>query len=165
MDLLEKQSESLRRHHPKARMWVSPQSYDREWLDEFFAIMREQPTWLGGVVFGPQVRVSLPEVRAAVPARYPIRLYPDIAHTFGCQYPVPDWDLVFALTQGREIINPRPLGQAAIFRACRDQSIGFITYSEGCNDDVNKIIWSGLGWDPEASVVDLLRQYGRYFIG
>ena len=25
---------------------------------------------------------------------------------------------------------------------------GFLTYSEGCNDDVNKAVWSALGWDP-----------------
>src|SRR4051794_37906157 len=50
MALLEKQSETLRRHHPEARIWVSPQSYDRGRLDKFFAILREQPRWLGGVV-------------------------------------------------------------------------------------------------------------------
>ena len=115
MDLLEKQAESLRRHHPNARMWVSPQSFDRQWLDEFLTILREQPAWLGGVVFGPQVRISLAELRAAVPAKYPIRGYPDITHSLQCQYPVPDWDLAFALTEGREVINPRPLGQASIF--------------------------------------------------
>ncbi|MDE3197328.1 MAG: hypothetical protein KGN84_13340, partial [Acidobacteriota bacterium] len=39
------------------------------------------------------------------------------------------------------------------------------TYSEGCNDDVNKFLWSGLGWNPGANVVDLLRDYSRFFIG
>ena len=28
-------------------------------------------------------------------------------------------------------------------------SSDFITYSEGANDDVNKFVWSGLGWDPK----------------
>ena len=165
MDLLEQQAASLRRHHPKAQMWVSPQGFTQEWLDEFLELLKAEPAWLGGVVYGPQVRISLPALRRAVPARYPIRRYPDITHSLQCQYPVPDWDLAFALTEGREVINPRPLDQAAIFRAFRDQAIGFLTYSEGCNDDVNKVVWSGLGWDPEKPVLDLLRQYGRYFIG
>lgn len=165
MALLEKQAESLRRHHPKAQMWVSPQSFDREWLDEFLAILRDEPAWLAGVVFGPQVRVGLAELRAAVPSRYPIRGYPDITHTINCQHPVPDWDLALALTHDREPINPRPLDQAAIFRMYRDKTVGFLTYSEGCNDDVNKFVWSGLGWDPDAKPIDLLRQYARYFIG
>jgi hypothetical protein len=164
MDLLRKQAESLRRYHPEATMWVSPQSFNQEWLDEFLARLRDEPAWLGGVVFGPQVRVSLAELRRALPPKYPIRGYPDITHSIQCQHPVPDWDLAYALTEGREVINPRPLGQAAIFRAYREHTIGFLTYSEGCNDDVNKMIWSGLGWDPEAPVVELLRQYARVFL-
>src|SRR5208283_1700554 len=32
-------------------------------------------------------------------------------------------------------------------------------------DDVNKMIWSGLGWDPEQKVAGILRDYSRYFIG
>jgi hypothetical protein len=165
MGLLRRQAESLRRYHPEATMWVSPQSFNREWLDEFLAGLRDEPAWLGGVVFGPQVRISLAELRRAVPPKYPIRGYPDITHSIQCQHPVPDWDLAYALTEGREVINPRPLAQAAIFRAYREHTIGFLTYSEGCNDDVNKIIWSGLGWDPEAPVVQLLRQYARFFVG
>ncbi|HEY2154604.1 MAG TPA: hypothetical protein VGH33_03175, partial [Isosphaeraceae bacterium] len=164
MALLEKQADALRRHHPKAQMWVSPQGFDREWIDEFLAILRDEPAWLAGVVFGPQVRVSLAELRSAVPARYPIRGYPDITHTINCQHPVPDWDLAYALTLDREPINPRPLDQAAIFRMYRDRTVGFISYSEGCNDDVNKFVWSGLGWDPETPVVELLRQYARAFL-
>jgi len=164
MPLLEKQAENLRRYHPKAQMWVSPQSFSREWYDEFLAIMETEPPWLAGVVFGPQVRVSLPELKKAIPAKYPVRDYPDITHSLRCQYPVPDWDVAFSLTEGREVINPRPRDQSAIFHAFADQTIGFITYSEGCNDDVNKFIWSALGWDPEANVLDALRDFGRSLV-
>ena len=81
-------------------MWVSPQSFNREWMDEFLGILKnQQPAWLSGVVFGPQVRMSLPELRAAVPQRYPIRHYPDITHSRQSQYPVPDWDVAYAVTE------------------------------------------------------------------
>jgi len=164
--LLEKQTRSLHHYHPKAQMWVSPQSFDQKWMEEFLDILnREQPAWLSGVVFGPQVRMSLAELRSKVPKRYPIRHYPDITHSLQSQYPVPDWDVAYAVTENREVINPRPVDQAAIFRRLQPYTVGFLTYSEGCNDDVNKFIWSGLGWDPEAKVVDILRQYSRYFIG
>jgi hypothetical protein len=165
MALLERQAESLRRHHPGAGMWVAPQGFTAEWMEEFLDLAAAEPPWLTGVVFGPQTRLSLPELRTQLPRRYPIRHYPDITHCFKCQYPVPDWDAAYALTEGREPINPRPLAQAAIFRRLQEHTEGFITYSEGCNDDVNKTIWSVLGWDPEADVVEALRQYGRYFIG
>ncbi len=165
MALLEKQAANLRRFHPHAKMWVSPQSFSQEWLDEFLALVRTEPAWLAGIVYGPQVRVSLPELRKAVPAKYPIRDYPDITHSMRCQYAVPDWDVAYSLTEGREVINPRPVDESAIFHAFADQTIGFITYSEGCNDDVNKIVWSALGWDPEADVLEVLRHYSRYFLG
>jgi hypothetical protein len=166
MALLEKQTQNLHRSHPQAQMWVSPQGFDQGWLDEFVGLLEhQQPAWLSGVVFGPQIRVSLPQLRAMVPQKYPIRHYPDITHSRQCQYPVPDWDVAYAVTEGRECINPRPNGEAAIFRLLQPLTVGFLTYSEGCNDDVNKTVWSALGWDPDANVVDILREYGHYFIG
>jgi hypothetical protein len=166
MALLAKETEVLHRYHPKAQMWVSPQSFNQEWLDEFLGILHtEQPAWLSGVVFGPQTRIGLPELRAAVPQRYPIRDYPDITHNIQCQFPVADWDAAYAVTEGRESINPRPLEEARIFRLFQPHTIGFISYSEGSNDDVNKFVWSALGWNPDRDVTEILRQYSRYFIG
>jgi len=166
MALLEKQTRNLHQFHPKAQMWVSPQSFNQPWLEEFLQILnRDHPAWLSGIVFGPQVRISLPRLRELVPQQYPIRHYPDITHSRQCEYPVPDWDVAYALTEARECINPRPEGEATIFRQTQRYTIGFLSYSEGCNDDVNKFVWSGLGWDPDAPVVDILRQYSRYFIG
>jgi hypothetical protein len=164
-ELLEKQTANLRKYHPKGQMWVSPQSFDRDRLDEFLGLLKAEPAWLTGIAAGPQVRVDLPELRKLVPAKYPIRDYPDITHSRHCQYPVPDWDVAFALTIGREGSNPRPTQMAAIFRHARPHTNGFITYSEGCHDDVNKMIWSALGWDERADVREVLSQYARYFIG
>lgn len=164
--LLKEEVEQLHRFHPKAQMWVSPQSFDQAWLDEFFSILQtERPVWLSGIVYGPQVRVPLPAVRQATPAQYPIRHYPDITHSRQCEYPVLDWDAAYAVTEARECINPRPMDEATIFRATWQDTAGFLTYSEGCNDDVNKAIWSALGWEPNADVAGILRSYSRYFIG
>jgi hypothetical protein len=166
MALLEKESAVLRRYHPQAQMWVSPQSFSQAWLDEFLHILRtDRPAWLSGVVFGPQMRMPLADLRAAVPRRYPIRNYPDITHDLQCQYPVPEWDPAYALTEGRESINPRPLEEARIFHLTEPYTIGFLSYSEGVNDDVNKFVWSALAWDPHLDVTEILRQYSRYFIG
>lgn len=165
LPFLEKQARNLRRYHPKAQMWVSGQGFNREQLEEFFTLLRQEPDWLAGVVYGPQIRVSLADFRKAVPRRYPVRNYPDITHSRHCQYPVPDWDLAFALTEGREVSNPCPARMARIFQLCRPHTAGFISYSEGCHDDVNKCVWSALGWDERTDVRDILREYGRYFIG
>ena len=166
LPMLAKQTESLHRYHPNAQMWISPQGFSHAWMDEFVGILaNEAPTWLTGVVYGPWCHMTIADFRRLIPANYPIRSYPDITHSVDCQYPVPEWDIAYALTEGRETINPRPRDEAVIFKEMGDHVIGFLTYSEGCNDDVNKFVWSGLGWDPQMDVVEILRQYSRLLIG
>jgi len=166
MSLLEKQAASLRSYHPEAGMWVSPQGFSDEWMAEFVGILeKESPDWLDGVAFGPWIHMTTAEFREMIPGKYPIRHYPDITHNLSCQYPIPEWDVAYAVTEGREIINPRPRDQLTIFQGTQAHTIGFLAYSEGCHDDVNKAIWSGLGWDPDQDVADILREYSRYFIG
>src|SRR5262249_11483456 len=111
-DLLEKQAANLKKYHPKAAMWMSPQSFTGPWMAESHGLARRERVWRAGVVYGPQVRVPLPKLRAALPKKIPIRDYPDITHSRQCQYPVPDWDVAFALTEGREVSNPRPVQTA-----------------------------------------------------
>jgi len=164
LPFLERVAEVLHRSHPKAALWMSPQGFNQEWTDEFLAILKQEPDWLAGIVHGPQVRLSMRDLRAAIPARYPIRAYPDITHNQQCQFPAPDWDIAYSDCEGRESINPRPTQQAAIFKYYQPGTIGFLTYSEGCNDDVNKCVWSALGWDPDADVADVLRQYARAYV-
>ena len=165
LPLLEKQERNLRRYHPRASTWISPQGFNPEWMGQFFEILhRDRPKWLAGVVFGPQIYLDLAAFRNRLPRQYPIRLYPDITHSLECQFPVPVWDSAYAYTEGREVINPRPESYANIMRLYLPHTIGFISYSEGCNDDVNKFVCSGLAWDPDAKVIDVLREYSRYFI-
>ena len=164
--MLEKQTAQLKKLHPGAKMWMSPQGFNAEWMNDFYEIMNSQPAWLEGIVFGPQLSMSLDDLRAKIPKRYKMRFYPDITHSLASQYPVPDWDFAYYVTLNREPINPRPVDEAAIFKRVQPfAEHGFLTYSEGYNDDVNKIIWSSLGWDPNANVSDILRDYSRYFIG
>lgn len=165
MPLLEKQAANLRRYHPKAQLWVAPQSFDQANMDEFLAALRAAPAWLAGVVYGPQTRGSIHDLRTAVPQRYPVRNYADTTHNSQAQHHVDDWDLAHAMTFGREGINPRPQEMRAIFRNQMPSAAGFLNYSEGCHDDVNKIVWSVLGWDPGADLTEALREYGRYFLG
>ncbi|MGO8720590.1 MAG: alpha-glucuronidase family glycosyl hydrolase [Acidobacteriaceae bacterium] len=165
--LLEKQKKNLCQYHPQAKIWVSPQGFSASWMQEFLGVLRQEHTkeWLDGVVFGPQSRLTVTEMRRAVPQNYPIRCYPDITHSVECQYPVPNWDVAYALTEGREVINPRPVGHANILRRILPESIGFISYSEGCNDDVNKFVWSALAWDSRQTVLDVLRDFAHFFVG
>jgi hypothetical protein len=157
----------LHKYHPKAKIWVSPQVFkpSKEWYDKFYAHVNRQYEWFGGVVYGPWIRTPLPEVRKLINPSIPIRLYPDITHSISCQYPVPDWDIAYAMTLGRECINPRPEDEKYIHNLYASLAQGSISYSEGTNDDVNKFVWSGQDWDPSIQVIETLREYARYFIG
>jgi hypothetical protein len=163
-ELLEQEAAELRRYHPHAQMWVSPQGFSAAWLQEFYDLLAQHPRWLTGVVYGPEMREPPDEFRRRVPSEYPIRFYPDITHTLSTQNPVPDWDPAFALTEGREPIDPEPMQQGVLFRRYIRDTTGFVAYSEGSNDDVNKILWSAWGWDPSQSSDHVLEEYARYFI-
>jgi hypothetical protein len=159
-------AEALAEYHPNAQLWLSNEAMEHEWNDYLFDyLQKNQPEWLDGIVFGTWVKLSLEEERERTPERYSIVRYADITHCIACQYPVPDWDRAFVSTLGREPINPRPTGMAHIHNLLAPLSSGFITYSDGVNDDVNKIVWNAMGWDPDADLDAVLTEYGRYFIG
>ena len=164
---LEKEAVVLRKYHPNAKIWISPQAFkpSTAWYGNFFQHINSKPDWLGGVVYGPWIKMPLPEVRRLTDSSVPIRLYPDITHSYSCQFPVPQWDLAFAMTLGRECINPRPTDEKLIHNRYASLAQGSISYSEGTNDDVNKFIWSGQDWNSEIPALETLRDYARYFIG
>jgi hypothetical protein len=155
----------LHQSHPQAGIWVSAQGFNADQMQRFYALVAAHPAWLAGIVVGPQSRDDLIAQRAHIPAGIPIRFYPDIAHTMHSQFPVPAWNVAYALTEGREVIDPRPMQETAIFRHYAPAMSGFVTYSEGVNDDINKFIWSELGWSPDADPVETVQEYASYFLG
>jgi hypothetical protein len=164
---LEKEAVVLHKYHPNAKIWVSPQVFkpSKEWYGKFYEHVNKQYSWFGGIVYGPWIRTPLPEVKKLINPSVKIRLYPDITHSISCQFPISDWDIAYAMTLGRECINPRPADEKYIHNLYAGFAQGSISYSEGTNDDVNKFIWSDQDWDPSTPVMETLRDYARYFIG
>ena len=162
--LVAREAEVLHRYHPNASVWVSAQGFDRQRYSSFYALLNQHPQWLTGIFFGPQSRDSFETQRRLIPALYPLQFYPDIAHTMHAQFPVPQWDPIWALTEGREPICPRPAAFDAIYQHFKSLHSGFFTYSEGVNDDVNKIVFTQLGWSSVTPVDTILSEYARYFL-
>lgn len=163
LPFLEDIAKLLAKTHPKAKIWLSLQHFSPSEVDyTFHFIDQRRPTWLGGLVGGPG-SPPLGDLLNRLPRQYGLRDYPDIGHNKLCQYEVEDWDQAYALTEGREAINPRPVEYAAIFGRTAPYTNGFSTYSEGVNDDVNKTIWSSLGWDPNQTPREILIDYARVF--
>ncbi|MBD2700247.1 hypothetical protein IC229_06350 [Spirosoma sp. BT702] len=155
----------LIKYHPKGKIWLSLQGFNVEQVDYFYDYLAQnKPDWLAGVVHGPS-SPNLAETRYRLPKQYQIRQYPDITHNVRCEFPVPRWDQAYALTLGREAPNPRPYSYAKSQAAMAPFTDGFVSYSDGCHDDVNKVVWSMRGWNPNQDVHEILADYGRFFFG
>jgi len=162
--LVEKEAEVLHRYHPKATVWISGQGFDKARYETFYSLLNQHPAWLTGIFFGPQSRDSFETQLRRIPAQYAMQFYPDIAHTMHSQFPVAQWDPIWGLTEGREPICPRPDAFAEIYRHDQFLHRGFITYSEGVNDDLNKIVFTQLGWSASTPVDTILSEYARWFL-
>lgn len=162
-------SKALKKVHPNAQMWPSAQQPHSipTWGEEFIEEMEKLPDEIDGVIHGPNHAFELDVLRRRLPAKYPIRLYPDITHNVRCEYPVhfdrDDWH--FALTTGlsRECTNPRPREYRLIHRITRRYVVGSVSYSEGITDDVNKMVWADMDYFPDCDLRETLLDYSRLF--
>src|SRR5690606_32972615 len=85
--------------------------------------------------------------------------------TVRCQFPTKNWDQAFALTEGRECTNPQPRYYAEIHNNDAPLTDGFLSYSDGVHDDVNKVVWSQMGWDTAGDVDEVMLEYCNLFFG
>ncbi|MFC4094282.1 alpha-glucuronidase family glycosyl hydrolase [Euzebyella saccharophila] len=155
----------LHKYHPEAGIWVSLQGFNEEKTSYFFEyLQKEKPDWLAGLVNGPS-SPPLDFEREQLPEKYAYRFYPDITHTVRCHYPALRWDQAYALTLGREPISPQPNLYTQYFRRDVSKTDGFITYSDGSHDDVNKVLWSQLGWNSKVNTEDVVKEYCQFFFG
>jgi len=166
MPFLQAIAQVLHKHHPSAGVWVSLQGFSDEQVNYFFDYLQRegQPNWLRGVVSGPG-SPPLSTTRYRLHPKYKHRHYADITHNVRCELPVIGWDQAFALTLGREASNPRPVFQAAVHARWAGFTDGFLSYSDGVHDDVNKFVWTRRAWDPQAPVDEMMNDYARYHFG
>jgi len=165
LPFLRELNDRLQKYHPGAGVWISLQGFNAEKIDYFYTYLeKNNPDWLRGVVTGPG-SPPMAETRYRLPKKYMHRNYPDITHNVRCDYPVQNWDQAYSLTIGREGCNPRPNFFSKIQGAAAQLTDGFVSYSDGCHDDVNKVIWSMRSWDNEMDPTEILTDYCRYFFG
>jgi hypothetical protein len=155
----------LKKYHPNAGVWISLQGFSDEQVNYFYEYLgKYKPDWLTGVVSGPS-SPNMANTRFQLPKQYKHRHYPDLTHTVRCQYPTENWDQAFALTEGREVSNPQPAYYAKIHNQFAPLTDGFLSYSDGVHDDINKVIWSQMAWNPNKEVRDVLAEYASLFFG
>ena len=162
-------SNELKRSHPNAEMWPSAQQPHSipTWGEDLIKELEKLPDEIDGIITGPNRDFEIDELRRRLPAKYPIRLYPDITHNVRCEYPVhfdrDDWHFALATGLSRECTNPRPREYRRIHRLTRRYVVGSVSYSEGVNDDVNKFVWSDMDYFPDCDLRTTLLDYSRLF--
>ena len=166
-DFSEKEVALLKKYHPEAEVWLSPQHFVDAPMSYFEEFCRKANAaeWVDGVVFGPWCRMTIQQLREKIRPELPIRNFPDITHIYSCQYPAYSIDLPMAMTLGRICINPAPKAQKYIHNLFDEYTCGSLTYSEGTNDDFNKFLWLMLDWDPETGAKEAAEDYARFFFG
>ncbi len=164
LPFLEELHKLLVKYHPNGKIWISLQGFNTEQIDYFYQYLQTRnPDWLEGVVSGPS-SPSIAETRYRLPVKYKHRQYPDITHSIRCEFPAEKWDQAYALTLGRESVNPRPYAFAKIHETYAPFTDGFVSYSDGNHDDINKVVWSMRAWDIRKDVNQVLKEYCRFFL-
>ncbi len=165
-------AQEVKKTHPNVEMWPSAQKPKNmeNWGDEFIECLELLPSDIDGVITGPNEAMDIDTLRRKLPMQYPIRYYNDITHNVRCtlpvNFPLDDWHFAFAATMGRESINPRPVEFKKIHKYLSGYVVGSVSYSEGVNDDINKMIWGWLDYDPSTTVTEILEDYSRlFFVG
>lgn len=162
-------SKLLKKLHPEAEMHPSAQAPHKykDWGDALIRELENEPDEIDALIMGPNHAFPMHEMREKVPAKYPIRFYPDITHNLRCEYPVnflhDDWHFSLCSTLSRESVNPRPTELRTLHRIFSPYTIGSVSYSEGVHDDLNKAVWSALEWNKDADLRDILLDYSRMF--
>lgn len=163
----EKEVRLLKHYHPNAKVWIAPQRFNtgtREYFEDLISGILKYD-WIEGLVYAPWARYPIEEYNSKLKGLKPIRHMVDIGHIYSCQYPVNSLDLPLAISYGRVVIDPRPSALSEIHKRVNSVTCGSIQYSEGTNDDVNKIIWLSLDWDSDVNMTEVLEDYARFFIG
>jgi hypothetical protein len=154
---------------PGVKWWYSNQCLEdhaKDYDDYIFSYLQEnEPPWLYGMVYGPWTKRGIRDIRCDLPSQYEIRHFPEICHPRWSQYPIPQWDRVFSIVWPRnQSIYAMPTMMRDIYLATRENTMGALPYNHtGTYNDLNKFVWTYVGWDPEAPVEEILRAYARLF--
>lgn len=120
--------------------------------DALFEYLRAEPSWFRYIVAGAAEARRWRRDRRRLPDPYRVLLFPDIAMFDGAPW-------------GGRGANPAPRKFARELSDAREMLDGAIVYSEGRYDDINKILWAQMLWDPERDPADIAREYCRWYFG
>lgn len=118
----------------------------------FFSYLEEKPSWLRYLVAGTAEARRWVRGGRSIPDPYRVLVFPDISMFDGIPW-------------GGRGANAAPRKFAAELADTREMLAGGIVYSEGRYDDLNKILWARMLWDPDLDPAQIVREYCTVYLG
>lgn len=141
--------------YPSAQLSLSAWWFEQHRLGEervlFSALETAGDAFASMIVGEAQLERWMDEGRL-LPTRPPLILFPEIS-------------MFDSLPWGGRGMNPIPTVIAARFSRLEGELMGAVPYSEGCFEDLNKVVWARLCWNPQLSPEVIVAEYARMHFG
>ena len=139
----------VRQFNPQAKFYLSTWLMDAEEHAMIEELCRQGADWFEGVLYETYTLDDHP-----LPAPYRRMVFPEIS-MFDCYF----------TSYGCNGANPAPRRFAEQARRVVNAGAGAALYSEGMYEDVNKITWAAMLWDPHREIGEVIREYAGYYFG
>ena len=146
--LIERMAGMNKAVYPDSKHLVSTWLFRKEDWPGFYRYLESQD-WIDMILVDSPTEFPKYPLENPVPKGIPVVTFPEIS-MWG-RFP---W--------GGTGANPLPARFERIFRVCEHAVEGFMLYSEGIYEDVNKIVVNGLYVDPKRHGADILADYAKW---
>lgn len=139
----------LRRVSPKAKFYLSTWLFKDDEMNQVQALAQSGPAWLDGILCEAS--------RAATfdpPQRYARLVFPEISMS-GSLF----------TGYGASGANPMPHKFVDEARVAAKFGFGAALYSEGIFEDINKVIWASVLWNPMRKAPEVIDEYVAFYFG
>jgi hypothetical protein len=146
-------SQLVKQINPGARFYVSTWYMDPKERQLVYDQMKSSAPWFDGTVSETKYEGERGALGLSS-ARYAKLVFPEISmfDSYGDGY-------------GTNGANPAPDRFIEVARRTVANGFGTELYSEGFYDDLNKVVWVSILWDPNRTATEIIGEYCNYYFG
>lgn len=145
-------AQAFRDRFPAAKVILFTWCFDQAEWDGLTKLLEEDLDWVDFVMGGLNRENEPPKLETLqLPRRIPLLNFPEIT-------------VWLTAPCGASGANPRPAYYQNMWDRVGHRIAGSFPYSEGRHDDINKVLWLQLNWDPDRPAADILREYAGYHV-
>jgi hypothetical protein len=136
-------------YHPQARFIISTWYCDEIERRMVYDLCDQHADWFDGIMLETKHATEPP-----IPTQYARLVFPEIS-MFDC----------FFISYGCNGANPAPQRFVQQARQMAAAGCGTTLYSEGMYEDINKVVWASVLWEPQRSAQAIVEEYSGYYFG